>query len=275
MLKSGFMKKLLSLLLIVVSTQLVAAQQKESDSLLYFTSFDGVRIHYEVKGQGEAVILVHGFIVDGESWKRGALYKDLVSKGYKVITLDMRGNGKSDKPHNEEAYQHDAEAKDIMALATLLKLKKYKAVGYSRGAIITARLLVLDKRVTKAVLGGMGDNFTNPEWPRRIMFYKALMDEPVPELEGMVKYVKSSPNLDQRALAMLQKEQPSTSKQELAKVKRPVLVICGDRDEDNGSSEALSKLIPKASYVRVPGDHNNASRTPEFSAAVISFFTPK
>jgi len=274
-LKSGFMKKLLSIILIVLSAHFASAQQMESDSVLYFTSFDGVRIHYEVKGNGEAVILVHGFIVDGESWKRGSLYQDLITKGYKVITLDMRGNGKSDKPHSEEAYQRDAEAKDIMALGTLLKLKKYKAVGYSRGAIITSRLLVLDKRVTHAALGGMGDDFTNPEWPRRIMFYKALMDEPVPELEGMVKYVKSSPNLDQRALAMLQKEQPSTSKQELARVKKPVLVICGDRDEDNGSSEALSKLIPKALYVRVPGDHNNASRTPEFSAAVISFFTSK
>lgn len=268
------MKTLLPILTILLASY-VSAQQNESDSLLYFTSFDGVRIQYDVKGKGEAVILVHGFIVDGESWKRGAIYKDLISKGYKVITLDMRGNGKSDKPQSEEAYQHDAEAKDIMALATLLKLKKYKVVGYSRGAIITSRLLVLDKRVTHAVLGGMGDSFTNAEWPRRIMFYKALMDEPVPELEGMVKYVKSSPNLDQRALAMLQKEQPSTSKQELARVKKPVLVICGDRDEDNGSSEALAKLIPKASYVRVPGDHNNASRTPEFSAAVISFFTSK
>lgn len=270
------MKKLLRLLFFVLSAHYVSSQQmQQPDSILFFTSFDGVKIHYEVKGKGEAVILVHGFIVDGESWKQGSLNQDLVAKGYKVIALDMRGNGKSDKPHNEEAYQNDAEAKDIMKLATLLKLKKYKVVGYSRGAIIASRLLVLDKRVTHAVLGGMGDNFTNPEWPRRIRFYKALMDEPVPELEGMVKYVKSSPNLDQRALAMLQKEQPSTSKQELANVKKPVLVICGDRDEDNGSSEALSKLIPKSSYVRVPGDHNNASRTPEFSAAVIAFFKSK
>jgi pimeloyl-ACP methyl ester carboxylesterase len=268
-----------AILIFIVSTSIHAFPQQASnnDSLLYFKSFDGLRIHYDVKGNGDgdAVILVHGFIVDGESWKKTSLYQDLIAKGFKVITFDMRGNGKSDKPHSEEAYQHDAEAKDIMELATLLKLKKYKAVGYSRGAIIASRLLVLDKRLTHAVLGGMGDSFTNPEWPRRIMFYKALMDEPVPELEGMVKYVKSSAWLDQRALAMLQKEQPSTSKHELAKVKKPVLVVCGDRDEDNGSSEALSKLIPKAAYKRVPGDHNNASKTTEFSAAVISFFSLK
>ncbi len=274
------MKKLFYILILFLPLFIasrISAQQSESnsDSLLYFNSFDGTRIHYEVKGNGDAVILVHGFIADGESWKKSSLYQDLIAKGYQVVTLDMRGNGKSDKPHNEEAYQHDAEAKDIIALASVLKLKIYKAVGYSRGAIITARVLVLDSRLTHAVLGGMGDNFTNPDWPRRIMFYKALMDESVPELEGMVKYVKSSSWLDQRALAMLQKHQPSTSKAELGKVKKPVLVICGDRDEDNGSSESLSKLIGNASYIRVPGDHNTASKTSEFSAAIISFFNRK
>ena len=273
------MKKVRYLLMssfFIIPLYISAQQEKQPlDSLLYFTSFDGTRIHYDVKGKGDAIILVHGFIVDGESWKRTSLHCDLLEKGFKVITLDMRGNGKSDKPQNEEAYQHDAEAKDIMALATLLKVKKYNAVGYSRGSIITSRLLVLDARLKRAVLGGMGDNFTNPDWPRRIMFYKALMNEPVPELEGMVKYVKSSAWLDQHALAMLQKEQPSTSKEELSKVKKPVLVICGDRDEDNGSSEALAKAIPGAIYTRVPGDHNNALKSIEFSAAVISFLLSK
>ncbi len=249
--------------------------QSITDSLEYFNSFDGTRIHYDVKGKGDVVILIHGFIVDGESWKRTSLYNDLLAKGFKVITLDLRGNGKSDKPQNEEAYQHDAEAKDIIALATFLKVKKYNAVGYSRGSIIASRVLVLDSRLKRAVLGGMGDDFTNPDWPRRIMFFKALMDEPVPELEGMVKYVKSSAWLNQRALAMLQKEQPSTSKEELSKVKKPVLVICGDRDEDNGSSEALAKIIPGSIYKRVPGDHNTASKTPEFSKAVSSFLLSK
>ena len=51
-----------------------------------------------------------------------------------------------------------------------------------------------------------------------------------------------------------------------------VLVICGREDSDNGSAEALSKLIPKAMYRTVPGDHGGAVRTKEFSEEVISFF---
>jgi hypothetical protein len=62
----------------------------------------------------------------------------------------------------------------------------------------------MDSRIKKAVLGGMGADFTDPEWPRRKMFYRALMGESVPELEGAVKRVKEN-GLDQLALAYLQK----------------------------------------------------------------------
>jgi pimeloyl-ACP methyl ester carboxylesterase len=240
----------------------------------FFKSFDSANIYYEVNGNGSPVILIHGFIVNGESWKKTAVYTCLLDSGYKVITLDMRGNGRSDKPHDSTAYENDAEAKDIMLLANLLGVKKYSVVGYSRGSIIASRLLVLDKRVDKAVLGGMGTDFTNPLWPRRILFYKALMGEPVKELEAMVKYVKES-GLDQTALAYLQKAQPSTSKKELHKVKKPVLVICGDKDTDNGKAGELAALIPKAAFIPVPGDHNGASKTNEFAKEVLSFLQKK
>jgi pimeloyl-ACP methyl ester carboxylesterase len=250
------------------------SQNAVVDSGAYFRSFDSTRIYYEVKGNGEPVLLVHGFIVNGQSWKRTELYKDLLTAGYKVIILDQRGNGFSDKPHDSTAYDNDAEAKDIMALMKLLKIKKYSAVGYSRGSIIVSRLLVLDKKIKKGVMGGMGAEFTNPEWPRRIMFYKALSGEPVPELASMVENVKKQ-GLDQQALAYLQRSQPSTSKEELGKIKQPVLIICGDKDSDNGSAKELAVLFKHPTYKITPGDHGGASRTKEFSTEVISFLKNK
>lgn len=256
---------------LLVSSQNVSSQnQALIDTGSFFKSFDSTKIYYEVRGTGDAVVLVHGFIVNGQSWKRTVLYNDLIVQGYKVIILDQRGNGFSDKPHEPEAYENDAEAKDIMALMKLLGIKKYSAVGYSRGAIIVSRLLVLDKTIKKGVMGGMGAEFTNPEWPRRIMFYKALSGEPVPELETMVQNVKKQ-GLDQQALANLQKAQPSTSKDEIAKIKQPVLIICGDKDSDNGSAKELADLFKHPVYKITPGDHGGASRTKEFSTAVISF----
>ena len=236
----------------------------------YFSSFDGTRIYYEVRGEGKPVLLVHGFIVNSNSWKKAALYTGLLYAGYKVIILDMRGNGKSGKPHDTAAYENDAEAKDIMKLMDRLRIKQYSAIGYSRGSIIATRLLVLDKRVQTAVLGGMGLDFTNPEWPRRKMFYRALMGDSVPELKGVVEYVRSQ-GFDQLALAYLQKAQPSTSKEILGKVKQPVLIICGDKDSDNGSAAELAKILPHSSTAITPGDHNHASATPEFSKSILDF----
>ncbi|MFI5153373.1 MAG: alpha/beta fold hydrolase [Chitinophagales bacterium] len=263
--------------LLFVSIQLKTAARVRffpSDTTAYFTSFDGVKIYYEVKGRGggEPVLLVHGFIANGESWKMTAIYTGLINAGYKVITMDLRGNGKSDKPREDSSYSNDAEAKDLMGLVSWLGIDRYNVVGYSRGSIITARLLVKDKRVSKAVMGGMGADFTDPNWPRRIRFYRALSGDSVKELEGMVKYVKNA-GLDQQALAWLQKEQPSTSKEELAAVTQPVLVICGDQDSDNGSADQLVKLFRNGTKVSVPGDHGSASRSPEFSQRVIAFLT--
>lgn len=263
---------LIVLFFLISCSSLVIAQQTNNppDTNHLFTSFDGVKIYYEVKGTGTPVVLIHGFIVNGETWKKTALYKDLLRDGYKVITLDMRGNGQSDKPHQTEAYEHDAEAKDIMALTKMLGIQKYSVVGYSRGAIIASRLVLQDAHVSKAVIGGMGTGFTNPEWPRRKMFYRALMGDSVPELAAMVKNVQAA-GLDQLALAYLQKSQPSSNPQELKQINKPVLVICGSEDEDNGSGSELAKLIPASTFATVPGNHGAAVGTQEFSKEVISF----
>jgi pimeloyl-ACP methyl ester carboxylesterase len=266
------------LLLLFTCCFIINSTKAQTDSLSakfptdsnYFSSFDGTKIYYEVRGKGKPILLIHGFMGNSNGWKRGALYPDLLNAGYKVIVLDMRGNGKSGKPHDTAAYENDAEARDIMRLIYLLKIKRYSAVGYSRGSIITARLLVLDERVQNAVLGGMGTGFTDPEWPRRKMFYRAMMGDSVPELKGAVDYVKQQ-GLDQLALAYLQKAQPSTSKEVLGKIKQPVLVICGDKDSDNGSAAELAKLLRNTSYATTPGDHNHASATPEFSKEIINF----
>jgi pimeloyl-ACP methyl ester carboxylesterase len=267
------------LLLLIIACAITTVINAQNDSLAvkfptdsgYFPSFDGTKIYYEVRGTGKLVLLVHGFIVNSTSWKRTPLYSDLLNSGYKTVILDMRGNGISGKPHDTAAYENDAEAKDIMLLMDHLKITQYNVVGYSRGSIITARLLVLDKRVQNAVMGGVGTDFTNPEWPRRKMFYRAMMGDSIPELQGAVNSVKAQ-GLDRLALAYLQKGQPSTSKEQLGSVQQPVLVICGDQDSDNGSAAALAKLFTRSEFATVPGDHSHASATKEFSNAVLMFF---
>jgi pimeloyl-ACP methyl ester carboxylesterase len=237
----------------------------------FYTSFDGTKIYYEVKGSGYPVVLIHGFSGTSQGWKTGILYGNLLKAGFKVILLDLRGNGQSDKPHTDAAYANDAEAKDIMGLMTSLHITKYNMVGYSRGSIIASRLMVLDDRVNKTVMGGMGDAYTDPNWPRRIHAYRALMgDTRYHDVDDMVKYIRAQ-HLDEAALALQQKYQPSTSREELSKIKKPVLIVRGSEDKENGSETGLQRLIPGSRVSYVPGDHNTASKNNQFSAAVFFF----
>lgn len=246
--------------------QMLSAQRDSG----YFTASDGVKVYYETEGTGKAVLLIHGFTGKGTDFKAKPLYDSLRRNGYKIIIADLRGNGRSDKPHNDEAYTNDAEARDLMGLLSFLKIKNYQAIGYSRGSIILARLLVLDPRLQSAVIGGMGADFTNPQWPRRIGIYKALMFDSIGEHDNFKKNIESR-GLDRIALAYQQKWQPSTSAAELTKVKQRVLIINGDQDADNGQGRELQQLIPNSTFKEVPGNHGSALGTVQFAELVITF----
>ncbi|MBD2700543.1 alpha/beta hydrolase [Spirosoma sp. BT702] len=236
-----------------------------------FTSFDGTKIHYDIIGEGKPVVLLHGFISNSESWKRSAVRQALADAGFKVVTLDLRGNGLSDRPHAAEAYRDNTELKDVMALMKHLNLSNYDVVGYSRGAILTAKLLTMDKQVRRAVMGGISVDFSDPNWIRRRSFFEALTKPGShPELQPAVDNAKKS-GADTVVLARLQEFQPVTSKAELAKIKIPVLVVNGDQDKDNGDPQTLVDAIPGSRLVIVPGNHGGAMRTPEFAKAVVDF----
>lgn len=238
----------------------------------FFKSFDGIQIAYTDEGSGDPVILIHGFISNGSSWNKTVLKKVLLDSGYRVIIPDLRGNGNSDKPHDPKSYQNDAEIKDLTALANHLGLKYYSAIGYSRGSIVLAKLLTQESRISKAVLGGMGIDFTNPYWDRRIMFAKAFGGE-IPltdETRGAVEYATSiGANLE--ILSLLQQFQPVTSVKQLGKIKTNVLVIAGDQDTDNGDPWILAESLKHGQLVIIPGDHNNTYKEEPFANAVISF----
>jgi pimeloyl-ACP methyl ester carboxylesterase len=138
---------------LVVITVLVATGRGAEDQ---FFDSNGVKIRYVVEGKGEPVLLIHGFTASLETnWMVPGIIKGL-SKDYRVIALDNRGHGKSGKPHDPNKYGVQM-VEDAVRLLDHLKIKKAHIVGYSMGAIITAKLLTThpDRFVT-ATLGGHG-----------------------------------------------------------------------------------------------------------------------
>ena len=243
------------------------------EAINYFESFDKTNIAYTDEGSGTPVFLLHGFISSGSSWDGTPLKKTLLGNGYRVIVPDMRGNGKSDHPHEPQAYENDAEVRDLIGLADHLELESYDAIGYSRGAIVLAKLLVLDQRIGNAVMGGMGLDFTDPDWSRRIAFQKAFSGEAVPNemTAGAVNYAKSI-GADLQILGLLQQYQPVTSVEELQGITANVLVIAGDQDHDNGSPGELADALSRSTLTIVTGDHNGTYKTEPFANEILLFF---
>ena len=265
------------LFLLIISTGLTQCKRSDSNnSAPYFSSFDDVKIAFSDEGKGEAIVLIHGFISNASSWNKTVLKKALLETGYRVIVPDLRGNGKSDRPQTANAYKDNAEIKDLMALADYLNLKDYMTVGYSRGSIVLAKLLTKDSRISRAVMGGMGFDFTNPDWDRRIAFADAFSGraELTEMTEGAVNYAKSI-DANIKSLGLLQDFQPVTSPTELQNIKVKTLVICGDQDTDNGNPKELQSYLPNSELVIVEGDHNNTYKQENFAEAVMGFLKEK
>lgn len=237
-----------------------------------FSSFDGTTIAYVDEGEGTPVILIHGFINDASSWNDTVIKQQLLAQGYRVLIPDLRGNGFSEKPTEEKGFKNDAEVKDLKALLDHLNIDSIIAIGYSRGAIVLAKWLVKDTRIHKAVIGGMGLDFSNPNWDKRILFERAFLGlDPLTEMtEGAVNYAKSR-KASLKILGWSQRYQPFTSKKALSEIKTKTLVIAGDQDTDNGHPKELAEVIPNATLSIVPGDHNTTYRKEPFATAVMDF----
>src|SRR4051794_2144986 len=98
----------------------------------------GLRLAYDVEGEGPAIILVHGFASSrATNWKGPGWYTTLTKAGRRVIALDVRGHGESDKPHEVAAYDEGELARDVVRLMDHLELERPDVMGYSMGGFIT------------------------------------------------------------------------------------------------------------------------------------------
>src|SRR5689334_15017141 len=122
-----------------------------------FTS-GAVEIAYLDEGEGEPIVLVHGFASTKETnWVQPGWITTLGGAGRRVIALDNRGHGASSKLYDPAAYQSATMAEDVRALLDHLTIERADVMGYSMGARITAFLAVNHPaRVRSAIFGGLG-----------------------------------------------------------------------------------------------------------------------
>src|SRR5688500_9494864 len=139
--------------LFAATPMLAAAADTQVAADEYFDS-DGVKIHYQVWGKGDPIVLVHGFTASIDAnWVQPGIV-DKLDDDFKVIALDLRGHGKSDKPHDPAVYG-EIMAMDVIRLLDHLKIDKAHIVGYSLGGFTTLKLVTMHpERFLTATLGG-------------------------------------------------------------------------------------------------------------------------
>jgi pimeloyl-ACP methyl ester carboxylesterase len=241
-------------------------------------TYDEVEIAFIDEGQGEPIVLVHGFASNKEvNWVAPGWVTTLSRAGRRVIALDNRGHGASGKLYDPAAYHSATMAEDVRALLDHLGLPRADVMGYSMGARITAFLaLGHPDRVRTAILGGLGSRLVEGVGlPDTIA--DALEAPSLAEISDPTAYLfrafAEQTKSDLHALAACMRGSRQTlSRGEVGRIAVPALVAVGENDLIAGSPEALAALIPGAKALVIPGrDHMLAVGDRAFKSAALEF----
>jgi pimeloyl-ACP methyl ester carboxylesterase len=242
----------------------------------------GVEIAYLDEGEGEPIVLVHGFASNKEvNWVAPGWVTTLTRAGRRVITLDNRGHGDSSKLYDPAAYHSAIMADDVRALIEHLGLRRADVMGYSMGARITAFLALLHpEKVRSAVLGGLGIHLVEgvglPDTIADALEAPSLADVSDPTAYLFRAFAEQT-KADLRALAAcLRGSRQTLSPAEVGRIAVPLLVAVGSEDPIAGSPQALAALIPGAKALTIPGrDHMLAVGDKVFRSAVLEFLSER
>ncbi len=237
-----------------------------------------IEIAYLDEGEGEPVVLVHGFASNKEvNWVATGWVATLKRAGRRVIALDDRGHGQSTKLYNPADYHSALMAEDARALMDHLSIERADVMGYSMGARITA-FLVRDHsgRVRSAVLGGLGVKLVEgvglPESIAVALEAPSVLAITDP-VERMFRIFAEQTKSDLKALAACMRGSRQTlTREEAANLHGPILVAVGTKDTIAGSGPELAKLIPASRCLDIPGrDHMIAVGDRVFKEGVLAF----
>ncbi|MGO9451514.1 MAG: alpha/beta fold hydrolase [Candidatus Binataceae bacterium] len=243
-------------------------------------SFDsaGVSIHYEDRGTGAPVVLVHGFAANADNNWSVTGWIDLLARSYRVIALDSRGHGKSGKPHDAAAYGATMED-DVIRLMGHLGIGRALLMGYSMGGRISMGLLAHHPdRFRAVVLGGIGEGMAVNDPERRRHIVDALLAaDPSSIREETAKLFRQFAELnhnDLKALAAcMSANRVAVDPAILARNRVPVLIVVGTNDALVGSARPLVDAIAGSRLVELEGrDHLNAPGDKHYKEAVTEFF---
>jgi pimeloyl-ACP methyl ester carboxylesterase len=241
-----------------------------------------VEIAYLDEGEGEPILLVHGFAsTKNVNWVYPAWVSELRKAGRRVIALDNRGHGDSAKLYDPEAYHIPLMASDVTALMDHLDIERADIMGYSLGGRMTAWLAYRQpQRLRSAIFGGIGIGLIEGGGPGENVA-AALEASSLEEVSDPVgrtfRAFADQTRADRRALAACMRgSRRLMTRAEAAAITVPVLIAVGTTDEIAGSAQALGKVIPGSRVLDIPNrDHMRAVGDKVYKAGVVEFLSQR
>jgi pimeloyl-ACP methyl ester carboxylesterase len=239
---------------------------------------DGVRIAYIDEGAGDPVLLIHGFASSiRDNWVDPTWVGFLTGHGFRVIAIDNRGHGQSEKLYDIAAYSPQLMAEDARRLLDHLQLHRADVMGYSMGARITAFLaLAHPERVRSAIFAGLGGNMVRPmagTGPIAHALEAESIDDVTNATARTFRAFAEKTGGDLKALAAcIRASRDPLTREMVATLKPPVLVVTGSEDVIGGKAEELAALIPGAEALTVPRrDHMRTVGDRVYKEGVLAF----
>jgi len=253
-----------------------------------YVMHDDIKIYYELAGKGGPIILAHGATGNTTFWT-GYGYVDRLKEQYTVVAFDARGHGKSDKPHDPEAYDYRLMAGDVITVMDELGLPVTTYWGYSMGGIIGLALArQFPDRISALITGGAApfgpSDAAGPD-PLLKIIRRGIKEgadvvvEGIREWAGTItpQYEKRLRNLDYRAMAAYleyaQFHRPSLV-QDSAQIGIPCLVYAGEADEDACDfGKRMAEQLQQALFFSLPGlGHVGASSATDLVVPQVQSF---
>ena len=242
---------------------------------------DGVHLHYEIYGQGPAILLSHGYSATSEMW-RGQI--QALSRRHQLLVWDMRGHGQSDYPEEVSAYSEEATVADMAALLDAGGIDRAIVGGLSLGGYMSLAFhRVHPERVRALLIIDTGPGFKNDEarerWNQRAVQYAGRF-----EAEGLgylrslspemaMSSHRSANGLIRAARGMLTQRDDRVIKS-LPDIRVPSLVIVGAGDAPFlAAADYMAAKIPHSAKVVIPnaGHSSNIDQPELFNQAVLQF----
>jgi pimeloyl-ACP methyl ester carboxylesterase len=239
---------------------------------------DGVDIAFIDEGEGDPILLIHGFASTAAiNWRSTGWIDVLRKDGRRVIALDNRGHGESAKLRDPAAYSATLMAEDAANLLDHLHIERADVMGYSMGARNTFFLAINHpEKVRSAILGGLGmglvDGIGGENEIARALEAPSL--EAVSDPQGrMFRKFAEQTKSDLGALAAcIRVSRTPVAAERLREIRAPVLIAVGSRDTVAGSGRELARLIKGAEFLEIPDrDHMLATGDRVFKRGVLDF----